>query len=86
MHHLVGLTALRQFCRKLGVARIDAGPQAIAFTFRPGAAGKLPLEALMASSRETLRWSGERLILDVSEERAEERQRHILNLLERLES
>jgi hypothetical protein len=28
--------ALKQLCLRVGIARIDAGPQAIALTFRPG--------------------------------------------------
>jgi transcription-repair coupling factor (superfamily II helicase) len=85
MHNLVKLTGLKHLCLRLGIARIDAGPQAIALTFRPGAADILPVKAVMTSSEDTIRWSGERLIFAVSDNQAEQRYEHILNLLSRLE-
>jgi transcription-repair coupling factor (superfamily II helicase) len=83
--NLLRLTDMRQICRRLGVARIDAGPQAIALSFRPAAAEKLSVQDVIAESQGTLRWSGERLILDVAEDQAGERERHILDLLAQLE-
>jgi len=77
--------ALKQLCLRVGIARIDAGPQAIALTFRPGAVDRLPLQPIMADSGGELRWSGERLILARAEEGAEERRRHVVALLERFE-
>jgi transcription-repair coupling factor (superfamily II helicase) len=85
MHNLVKLAALKHLCLRLGVARIDAGPQAIALTFRPGAAENLPLLSVTASSKDAIRWSGERLIFAVSGEQAEQRHDRILDLLGRLE-
>jgi transcription-repair coupling factor (superfamily II helicase) len=38
--HLLALARLAQACRSLGVAKIDAGPQALALTFRDGAAAR----------------------------------------------
>ncbi len=85
MRNLLNLTYVKQLCLRLGIARIDAGPQAIALTFRPGAVDSLPLQSIMAESDGELRWSGERLILARAEEGAEERQRHIIALLERFD-
>jgi transcription-repair coupling factor (superfamily II helicase) len=82
---LLRLTNMKQICRRLGIARIDAGPQAIALSFRPGATEKLPVQDVIADSEGTLRWSGARLILDVAEGQVGERERHILGLLARLE-
>ncbi|MBJ6125959.1 helicase-related protein [Microvirga splendida] len=83
--NLLRLTSMRQICQRLGIARIDAGPQAIALSFRPGAVEKLPLQDAIAESQGTLRWSGDRLILAVAEDQAGEREQHILDLLSRLE-
>jgi transcription-repair coupling factor (superfamily II helicase) len=85
VRHLLGLTELKQACRRAGVARIDAGPQAIALTFRPGAAERLPVQQMIETSGGALRWSGERLILAVSEEDGERRQTRIAELLDRLQ-
>ncbi|MBM1170405.1 DEAD/DEAH box helicase [Microvirga arabica] len=85
LENLLRLTGIRKVCRRLGIARIDAGPQAIALSFRPEAVERLPLESLIAKSKGSLRWSGDRLILAVAEDRAGERQQHILELLARLD-
>jgi transcription-repair coupling factor (superfamily II helicase) len=59
--NLITLTHLKKRCRDLGIIRMDAGPQAIALTFKERkhgeaafrkAGGKLPLE-----------WRGDRLVL-----------------------
>ncbi|MBM6580441.1 transcription-repair coupling factor [Microvirga sp. BT689] len=85
LKNLLALTGMRQLCHRLGIARIDAGPQAIALTFRPGAAERLPLEDLIGSSQGEMHWSGERLISAASDEDPEKRQKRILDLLARLE-
>jgi transcription-repair coupling factor (superfamily II helicase) len=83
--NLLRLAGLRQLCQRLGIARIDAGPQAIALTFRPGTEEGLSLQDVVDASRGAIRWSGERLIFAVSEDQPEERERHIMDLLGRLE-
>jgi transcription-repair coupling factor (superfamily II helicase) len=85
VRNLLNLMRLKRLCLRSGVLRVDAGPQAIALTFRPGAAEGLPLQSLVDGSGGELRWSGERLILARAEEEAEERQRHVIALLERFE-
>lgn len=83
--HLLRLTSLRQTCRRLGISRIDAGPQAIALSFRPGAAERLNVQDVIAEFQDKLRWSGERLVLSVAEEQAGDREKHILELLRRFD-
>lgn len=83
LQNLVNLAELKQLCLRLGIARIDAGPQAIALTFRPGAADVLPLGQAMEDSGGELRWSGERLILARSIEKPNERLKPIMALLGR---
>ncbi|MBA1156485.1 transcription-repair coupling factor [Microvirga mediterraneensis] len=84
VRNLLRLAHLRQACRNLGIARIDAGPQAIALTFRPGSAEKPSLKARIAASRGGLRWSKERLVCSISSEQAEERHERIIDLLDTL--
>jgi transcription-repair coupling factor (superfamily II helicase) len=85
VQNLLRLANLRQLCRRLGISRIDAGPQAIALTFRPGSAEKLSLQRKIDASQGMLHWSKERLVFSVSSEQAEERQKRILELLDSLE-
>jgi transcription-repair coupling factor (superfamily II helicase) len=84
VQNLAHLTELKQLCLRLGVARIDAGPQAIALSFRLGAAERLPIDQAIKAYEDDLRWSGDRLILARSIEQAEERLKPILNLLSSL--
>jgi len=84
VRNLIDLAEVKQLCIRLGIARIDAGPQAIALSFRPGAAERLPIEQAIKDSKGELRWKGERLILARSIETAEERLKPILELLSRL--
>jgi transcription-repair coupling factor (superfamily II helicase) len=84
--NLLVLTGMRQLCYRLGIARIDAGPQAIALSFRPGAAARLPLQDMISSSHGEMRWSGERLVIAASSEDPERRRKCILDLLARLEA
>jgi transcription-repair coupling factor (superfamily II helicase) len=84
VQNLLRLADLRQICRQLGIARIDAGPQAIALTFRPGSAEKLSLQTKIDASQGTLNWSKERLVCSALSEQAEERHEKILELLDSL--
>jgi transcription-repair coupling factor (superfamily II helicase) len=85
LENLLRLTSMRQTCRRLGIARIDAGPQAIALSFRPGAAEKRPVQDMIAAAQGALRWSGERLVLAVAEDQPGKRARCILDLLVQIE-
>lgn len=81
LRSLLALTGMRLLCYRLGIGRIDAGPQAIAVTFRPGSAQKLPLQDMIDGSQGEVRWNGERLVFTTSDDQPDERQKRILNLL-----
>jgi len=84
VRELLGVARLKRQCRAAGVAKLDAGPQALALTFRPGAlhgpAPRLAVEAL----GDEVAWSGERLLYRHPTESFEERERLASELLERL--
>ncbi|MEZ0170152.1 transcription-repair coupling factor [Microvirga sp. TS319] len=73
LRNLMNLTEVKQLCIRLGIARIDAGPLAIALTFRPGAAERFPIEHPAGPFEDELRWNGGRLVLARSIEEPEER-------------
>lgn len=84
MRNLIDLAELKQLCLRSGIARVDAGPQAIALSFRPEAAERAPVAQAIKASRGELRWSGERLILARSIEKPEERLSPVMELLSSL--
>ncbi|WP_262027808.1 transcription-repair coupling factor [Microvirga sp. Mcv34] len=84
VQNLLKLAHLRQLCRHLGIARIDAGPQAIALTFRPGSAETLSLQAKIDASQGALHWNKERLVCATSSEQADERHEAVIALLDTL--
>ncbi|HEY8383813.1 MAG TPA: helicase-related protein [Microvirga sp.] len=61
VRRLLALTRLREACRALGVARVDAGPQAIALTFR-GDGDRSFIEQVIGQSDGALAWRNERLV------------------------
>jgi transcription-repair coupling factor (superfamily II helicase) len=75
---LLEVARLRQLCRAEGVARIDAGPKAIALAFR---SGRAPVGIEIEPA---LHWRDGRLILDEPTESAGERLGRAIGLLERL--
>jgi transcription-repair coupling factor (superfamily II helicase) len=77
--HLLALARLAQACRSLAVAKIDAGPQAVALTFRDGT----PTTGF-EDADDRLSWQGERLILKQPAEHAERRLREANLLLRKL--
>jgi transcription-repair coupling factor (superfamily II helicase) len=82
---LLRLARLKKLAFRLGVARLDAGPQAIAVTFRNGAAERPAVAAAVGAGEGTIEWRGERLVAAWPSETPEERQRLAAELLERLE-
>jgi transcription-repair coupling factor (superfamily II helicase) len=76
---LLALARLARVCRLLGIAKIDAGPQAIALTFRNGKSG-----AEIEWSDERLSWRSERLVLAQPTESPEQRFHEADRLLRRL--
>jgi transcription-repair coupling factor (superfamily II helicase) len=79
---LFELALLKCRCRALGIWRVDAGPQAIAATFRPHSDVK---ERLAAGTGEGMEWRGERLIYPSGSEDADARLSLATKLLDRLE-
>jgi transcription-repair coupling factor (superfamily II helicase) len=59
--NLITLTGLKAACRKLSITRVDAGPQAIAFTFTEHRRGEAALER--NGGKLPFEWRGERLVL-----------------------
>jgi transcription-repair coupling factor (superfamily II helicase) len=78
---LIALTRLRRLCRDAGVARLDAGPQAIALTFKDAREDDPILEGAIAASSGELAWQRQRLILRRAIEREGERLDAIESLL-----
>jgi transcription-repair coupling factor (superfamily II helicase) len=64
--NLIALTQLKESCRNLGIARIDAGPQAIALTFKERKVGEAA--ARNAGGELPLEWRGDRLLLSQATE------------------
>jgi transcription-repair coupling factor (superfamily II helicase) len=75
---LLALAAIRERCRALEIARLEAGPKATAAVFRD------PTKAPAAGR--PLRWSGERLLWDCPAGTAAERLAAATALLDRLEA
>jgi transcription-repair coupling factor (superfamily II helicase) len=70
--NLMALASLRREARALGIERLDAGPQAIAASFRAGM--DLPsLAARVTAAGEEMVWRGERLVWQHPTETPEER-------------
>jgi transcription-repair coupling factor (superfamily II helicase) len=61
--NLIALQRLKAACRDLGIARVDAGPQAIAFTFTERKLGEAALKRWTKGGGTGLDWKGERLVL-----------------------
>jgi transcription-repair coupling factor (superfamily II helicase) len=80
---LFELAQLKCRCRALKIARIDAGPQAIAATFRPDSAVKKRLAEVAGDEWE---WRGERLVYARGSEDADERLSFAGSFVDRLES
>jgi len=61
VQRLLDLASLREHCRQRGVARIDAGPEGVALTFRPGTK---PSVEVMPDDQPggEVTWRGERLV------------------------
>jgi transcription-repair coupling factor (superfamily II helicase) len=76
VENLLALAGLARFCRSLGIAKIDAGPQAIALTFRRRGEG-----AGFEGCDDRLSWRGERLILAQPTEHPGQRLRAAAGLL-----
>jgi transcription-repair coupling factor (superfamily II helicase) len=83
VRQLFTLTRLRHACRNLGIARVDAGPQAIAFTFRDRRRATPALQRLIKAAKGNLAWSGERLVYRRRTRSPAERARVVMRLMEK---
>jgi transcription-repair coupling factor (superfamily II helicase) len=84
VRELLLLTRLKLLCRRSGIDRIDAGPQAIAVTFRRDVAAARPIEQLIKKSKGALAWRGERLVYARETGTPGERQRVTMKLVAKL--
>jgi transcription-repair coupling factor (superfamily II helicase) len=80
--HLFARALLKQWCREAEILRIDAGPQAMAFTFRPGLPAERAERIALRSS--ALAWSNGRLLYQRATKSIAARQRLLLTLLKKL--
>ncbi|MDB5511475.1 MAG: box helicase domain protein [Enterovirga sp.] len=70
---LLAASRLRRLCRAAGIAKVDAGPQAIALTFKERREDDPAVAAIVAERGEALSWRGERLVLAQPEAEGEDR-------------
>jgi transcription-repair coupling factor (superfamily II helicase) len=84
VERLLWIARIRHLCREAQVQRIDAGPQAIAATFRADRTADPSLARAIEASRGALEWRGERLIWTKPGEDETERLRNVSRLLKRL--
>jgi transcription-repair coupling factor (superfamily II helicase) len=82
---LLALADLGQQARSLGIARVDAGPQAIAVSFRNGADHRL-VERAIERSQGALAWRQDRLVWTWSAEEGEDRIGDVRKMLRFLRS
>jgi transcription-repair coupling factor (superfamily II helicase) len=82
--YLLQLARLRLRCRGIGVAKLTAGPKAVAATFRDATAAAELVRAL-AANEDGLRWSDPRLILEYPSASAGERLTAAAAMLDRIE-
>jgi transcription-repair coupling factor (superfamily II helicase) len=84
VRELFALTRLKLLCRRAGIARVDAGPQAVAVTFRTERSGDAAIDQLIAASDRRLAWRGERLVYARETDRDDERQAVTLKFVAKL--
>jgi transcription-repair coupling factor (superfamily II helicase) len=83
---LLAVARLRQLCRALGIARIDAGPKAVALTFRHAERWLEELGGLLRDPDGSFAWRDDRLICEHPTDTPAERLELALALLDRLAS
>jgi transcription-repair coupling factor (superfamily II helicase) len=84
VRELLALTRLKHLCRRAGIARVDAGPQAIAVTFRAHRSGDAAIGRLIEASDGRLAWRGDRLVYARETSSAEERESVTMKLIAKL--
>ena len=81
---LLARARLQRLCRRAGVVKLDGGPDGLALTFAEGTGDAPPVRKLVKSSRGSLQWRGERLVLSRDLPTPARRLRHAVSLMERL--
>ncbi|HEX2555929.1 MAG TPA: TRCF domain-containing protein [Microvirga sp.] len=84
VERLLAIARIRHLCREAGVARADAGPQAIAATFRSDRTGDPSIRRAVDAANGALAWRGERLVWTKPGEDESDRLRNVSRLLKRL--
>jgi transcription-repair coupling factor (superfamily II helicase) len=85
VERLLTLAALTQQARSLGVARVDAGPQAIALTLR-GTTDPVVAERAVARAEGALAWRNDRLVWTWSSEDKDGQARNVAKMFRFLRS
>jgi transcription-repair coupling factor (superfamily II helicase) len=81
---LLAVARLRQLCRALGIARVDAGPKAVALAFRNGKRWLEELGEFLRDPEGGFAWRDDRLICERPTDTPAERLDLALTLLDRL--
>jgi transcription-repair coupling factor (superfamily II helicase) len=84
VHNLIAFARLRQRCRAVGIARLEAGPKGIAVEFRDRDAVRQRHAAACAADA-GLHWRGDRLVWSQATAPPKERMQAVEALLTRLE-
>ncbi|MDQ4136493.1 MAG: DEAD/DEAH box helicase, partial [Pseudomonadota bacterium] len=84
VERLLWIARIRHLCRDSNVQRVDAGPQAIAVTFRTDRSADPSIRRAVEASKGALDWRGERLVWTKPAEDETERLRNVSRLLRRL--
>jgi transcription-repair coupling factor (superfamily II helicase) len=84
VRELILAAEARKLCRGLRIPRVDAGPQAIALTFREDLVPHAAVQATTDHRDGALEWRGERLVLAQPTETSAERLQALLELLHAL--
>ncbi len=82
VQNLLSLARLKALCRTLGVARVEAGPRAIAFSFRPRVAAADLLGRAPLKQRSWLSLKGDRMVYARTSDTSRERLDLASHLLE----
>jgi transcription-repair coupling factor (superfamily II helicase) len=77
---LLATQRIKQQCRRFGMARFDAGPQAVAFTVRPDPATLELVDKAIGRSQGALDWRNERVVWSKSSADEEERLANVTKL------
>jgi transcription-repair coupling factor (superfamily II helicase) len=84
VERLLWIARIRHLCREASAQRVDAGPQAIAVTFRTDRTGDPSIRRAVEAANGALAWRGGRLVWSKPGDHESERLRNVFRLLRRL--